>query len=120
MAYNLKLGPDNDLIVGRGMERVEGLSYTTQLVKCRLLTVLGEWYADNTIGLPWFSDVMIKAPDLGMIEGLISTNIRECPHVISVTSIKPSLDKSSRILNVSFEALSDWGVINSTVTLGGN
>lgn len=120
MAYNLKLSSDHDLIIGRGAERVEGLEYTTQLVKCRLLTVLNEWYADKTIGLPWFSDIFIKTPDLTLIEGLISTNIKECPHVIGVSRIDLQHDHKTRILTVTFEALSDWGTINSSVALGGN
>ena len=120
MANNLKLDNNHDIIPGRGNERVEGLAYTAQLVKCRLLTVLNEWYADPTIGLPWFSDIMIKTPDLGLVEGLILTSIRGTPHVLDVTSIDLNLNHGTRTLTVTFEALSDWGVINSTVSLGGN
>ena len=121
MANNLKLdGATHDIIIGRGATRVEGLEYTAQLVKCRLLAVLNEWYADPNIGLPWFTDIMIKAPDLGLIEGLILTSIRGTPHVQVVTSIDLNLDHGTRTLSATFEALSDWGIINSSVSLGGN
>ena len=120
MAFNLKLNSDNDIIIGRGASRVGGKEYTAQLVKNRLMTVLGEWKADPSRGLPWFSDIMIKAPDLSLIEGLILSCIKETPHVLDVLSISMSLDKETRTLTVTFEAVSDWGTFNSTVAVGGN
>ena len=120
MAHNLKLNSDNDIIIGRGTSRVEGLPFTIQLVKNRLLTVLGEWKANPSLGLPWFSDIMIKAPDLSLVEGLILNCIKETPHVLDVLSINLQLDKDNRILNVTFEALSDWGLFDSNVAFGGS
>ncbi|MGF6139032.1 hypothetical protein [Pseudomonas laurylsulfatiphila] len=120
MAHNLKLNSDNDIIIGRGTSRVAGLDFTIQLVKNRLLTVLGEWKADSTLGLPWFSDIMIKAPDLSLVEGLLLSCIKNTPHVLDVISINLQLDKDNRVLNVSFEALSDWGLFESNVPFGGS
>lgn len=120
MAHNLKLNADNDIVIGRGTSRVEGLEYTVQLTKNRLLTVLGEWKADQSRGLPWFSDVMVKAPDMSLIEGLILTCIKETPHVLDVLSINLKLDKVNRVLSVTFEALSDWGLFESSIPIGGN
>lgn len=120
MAFNLKLNSNNDIIIGRGASRVEGLSYTAQLTKNRLLTVLGEWKADTSRGLPWFSDIMIKNPDLSLVEGLILSCIKETPHVLDVLSITLTLDNKTRILTVTFEALSDWGTFNNTVAIGGS
>ena len=120
MAFNLKLNSDNDIIIGRGTARVEGLAYTAQLVKNKLLTVLGEWKADPSLGLPWFSDIMIKNPDLSLVEGLILSCIKGTPHVLDVLSIALSLDKETRILTVTFEAISDWGTFGNTVSVGGN
>lgn len=120
MAHNLKLDSNNDIIVGRGTSRVAGLEYTIQLVRNRLLTVLGEWKADPSRGLPWFSEIMVKASDLSLVEGLILTSIKDTPHVQDVLSINLNLDKGSRLLSVSFEALSDWGLFESNVPFGGN
>lgn len=120
MAFNLKLDSNHDIIIGRGTARVEGMAYTAQLTKTRLLTVLGEWKADPNLGLPWFSDIMIKSPDLSLVEGLILSCIKETPHVLDVLSISLVLDKETRILTVTFEALSDWGTFNDTVATGGN
>jgi hypothetical protein len=119
VAHNLKLNVDNDIIIGRGTSRVAGLEFTAQLVKNKLLTVLGEWQANPSLGLPWFSDIMIKAPDLSLVEGLILSSIKNTPHIQDVLSIQLNLNKNSRTLNVTFEALSDWGLFQSDVLLGG-
>lgn len=119
MAFNLKLGSNHDIIIGRGTARVSGLEYTVQLTKTRLLTLLGEWKANPTLGLPWFSEIMVKTPDLSLIEGLILDCIKQTPHVIDVLSIDLALDKQTRILAVTFEAISDWGTFNSTVAVTG-
>jgi hypothetical protein len=120
MAFNLKLNSDNDIIIGRGASRVAGKEFTIQLVKNRLLTVLGEWKADTSLGLPWFSDIMVKAPDLSLVEGLILDCIKRTKHVLDVTSIDLSLNEKTRTLTVTFTALTDWGLFDSTVALGGN
>jgi hypothetical protein len=119
MAFNLKLDSNHDIIIGRGTTRTSGLDYTMQLTKTRLLTLLGEWKANPTLGLPWFSEVMIKTPDLSLIEGLILDCIKQTPHVLDVTNITLALDTQTRILTVSFEAISDWGTFNSTVAVTG-
>lgn len=119
MAFNLKLDSNHDIIIGRGTTRVSGLGYTAQLTKTRLLTVLGEWKADPNLGLPWFSDIMRSNPDLSLVEGLILSCIKGTPHVLDVTSISLVLDKVTRVLTVTFEALSDWGTFNSTVAVTG-
>lgn len=120
MANNLQLDPDTwDLIIGRGATRVEKLSYTAQLVKSRLLTVLGEWKPVPTLGMPWFDAVLTKAPDISLIEGLIRDVIIGTPHVIDIPYINLNLNKGSRTLNVSFSAISDWGDFEEEVSLGG-
>ena len=120
MAYNLQLDSNNDIVIGRGTSRIGGLDYTIQLVKNKLLTVLGEWKANTTLGLPWFSDILVKAADLSLVEGLILTCIKNTPHVIDVVSIDLALNKDSRVLTVTFEAISDWGLFSASVPVGGN
>lgn len=120
MANNLQLNPDTwDIIIGRGATRVGGLSFTAQLVKSRLLTILGEWKPTPNLGMPWFDAVMTKAPDLSLIEGLVRDVIIETPHVLDVSYVNLNLDKGMRTLNISFSAISDWGDFEEEVSLGG-
>lgn len=118
MSFNFKLDPNtHDIVLGRsGFERVAGLGLTSQLVKCRLLTVLGEWTQDPSLGLPWFDEIMIKGQRLSVIEGLIRDCILQTDHVLDILTFNMNLDKTKRTLTVSFEAVSDWGQFDMTVS----
>lgn len=118
MSFNLKLDEfTHDLIVGRqGMERVKGLNLTKQLTKTRLLTVLGEWSQDPSLGLPWFDEIMIRGQRLSVIEGLLRDCILGTDHVLDLLSFTMTLDKPTRTLSVTFEAVSDWGEFDATIT----
>jgi hypothetical protein len=118
MSYNLRLDENtHDLVMGRqGAERVAGVDLTKQLVKCRLLTVLGEWAPVPTLGLPWFDEIMIKGQRLSVIEGLLRDCILQTDHVLDLLSFNMTLDKATRTLSVSFEAVSDWGQFDIVVT----
>lgn len=122
MSFNLKLDEgSHDIVLGRtGFERVNGIALTKQLVKCRLLTVLGEWAPDPSLGLPWFDEIMIKGQRLPILEGMFRDCIKGTDHVLDLLSLNLSLDVGSRTLTVSFEAISDWGEFEDTITTGGN
>ena len=118
MSFNLKLDEQShDLVVGRGAVRVDGIALTKQLVKCRLLTVLGEWEADTALGLPWFTEIMIKGQRLSIIEGLLRDCILGTDHVLELQEFYIALNKGQRVLNVTFVALSDWGLFEDTTDL---
>lgn len=118
MSFNLRLDEStHDLVIGRGAERVEGLPLTRQLVKCRLLTVLGEWGPDTTIGLPWFTEIMIKGQKLSVIEGMVRDCILGTEHVLELQALTLTLDKGSRVLTITFVALSDWGLFEDSTDL---
>lgn len=118
MSFNLRLDEStHDIVIGRGAERTEGLALTKQLVKCRLLTVLGEWSPDTLIGLPWFTEVMVKGQKLSVIEGMVRDCILGTDHVLEVQSLTLSLNKDNRVLTIDFIALSDWGLFESSTNL---
>jgi len=119
MAGNLKLDPDTwDLVVNRGMERVDGLALTAQLVKAKLQTILGEWKPEPTLGMPWFDAIFTKAVDTTLIQSLVVSEIKKVEHVQDVYSINLNLDKEARVLHIDFVAISDWGEISETISVG--
>jgi len=119
MAGNLKLDPDTwDLVVNRGMERVDNLALTSQLVKAKLQTVLGEWEPEPTLGMPWFDSIFTKAIDITLIQSLVVSEIKKVDHVQDVSSINLNVDKGTRVLHIDFVAISDWGEISNTLSVG--
>ena len=97
---------------GGGIARNSTGQYTVQLVKNKLLTLLGEWRLDPTKG--WINyDDFKRNPDLFDIELRARTVILSCTGVLKVDSL--SLELSNRTLNVTFQATTIYGGIEATL-----
>ena len=116
MAGNLALDSNHDIIIGRGTTRISGAAQVAQLVKCRLLTIFGEWKLDNSLGLPWFEAIFTKQVRPSDIEAAIANIIRGTAGVQQLLSIDIDADYRDRKLGISFTALSDYGNITEFLT----
>lgn len=116
MAGNLALDSNHDIIIGRGTTRISGAAQVAQLVKCRLLTIFGEWKLDNSLGLPWFEAIFTKQVRPSDIEAAIANIIRGTAGVQQLITIDIDADYRARSLGISFTALSDYGDITEFLT----
>lgn len=117
MAGNFALGEkDHDLIIGRGATRISGVEQVAQLVKCRLLTITGEWEFDKTLGLPWFEAILAKKVRPSDIQSAIANIIRRTNGVKQLISIEIVPDLRERTLTIRFQAFSNYGKISSEVS----
>lgn len=116
MAGNLKLDSNHDIIIGRGATRIGGVEQVAQLVKCRLLALLGEWKLDETVGIPWFESIFTKNARVSDIQATIANIIRSTNGVQQLISIEVDPDFRERTLSISFVAISDYGNIKDFVT----
>ena len=105
MANNFKL-MFGDIVIGRGMERVSGIEYTTQLVRNNLLTFFSEWDLDESIGIDWYN-IMGTNYDLSIIQGLVTQVILETKGVFSIERVILDVNKKTRILSISFTGIGD-------------
>ena len=115
MAGNLALDSNHDIIIGRGAARIEGVAQVAQLVKCRLLTLLGEWKQDTSLGLPWFEGIFSRTVRPADIQAAIANIIRDTAGVQQLISIDINPDFKQRLLTISFIAISDYGNISDFV-----
>ena len=116
MSGNLALDDNHDIIIGRGATRIAGADMVAQLVKCRLLTILGEWQQDTTLGLPWFDAIFTKQVRPSDIQAAIANIIRTTNSVRQIISIDVNADYRARLLTVSFTAITDFGDITDIAT----
>lgn len=116
MSGNLQLDSNWDIIIGRGASRIGGVDMVAQLVKCRLLTLLGEWKLDEGIGLPWFDGIFNKNVRPSDIQAAIANIIRETNHVRQIIDLQITPDYRERVLSISFTAISDFGDVNEIIT----
>ena len=115
MAGNLALDSNHDIIIGRGATRIDGAPQVAQLVKCRLLTLLGEWKQDTSLGLPWFEGIFSKNVRPADIQAALANIIRSTNGVQQLISLDVDADYRERNLTISFIAISDYGDISEYV-----
>ena len=93
-----------------------GTNPILQNILQRIRMFKGEWFLDTNSGFPWLQQVLVKNPNLGDIDALLQNMIMGTPGVTSLTSFSTKLDKATRVLYLSFEAITTSG----TVSYNGN
>jgi len=96
---------------------VRGVDLIRQRLKQRLLTILGEWFLDGDIGLPWFGELAQKGIAEEQVSALLLRVIAETEGVSEVVEFNLSLDRRERKLMVSFRVLSPAGEIPVEIML---
>lgn len=109
---------------------IDIVEYTVQKIEKVLSVVLGEWYLNRTIGLPYIAqnnndrddrtkNIFVKNPDLAFINGQFTIAIVNISTIDRLISLNSELDTNTRTLNVEFEALLTNGdVLQDTVNIG--
>lgn len=116
---DLKLDSQHDLLIRNGqLVLVDGVNQTAQQIKIALLTFLGEWFMDNSVGVPYFDQVLLKSPDKSKIEHIFRQKILAVANVKRVLSLRTLLDRQARLLVVEFEAQTSNGVVKDSVAIG--
>ena len=88
-----------------------------QHIKQRLLTILGEWFLDLSIGLPWFDEILGKHQDLSLVESLIKASIIDTPGVAELREFTiEASETQERTANIQFSAILTDGT-TSDITL---
>ncbi|USE78978.1 hypothetical protein NDR89_20290 [Cupriavidus gilardii] len=113
MALDLALtfGHDLDLSPAGDTSLIDGAERIAQQIKVTLLTFLGEWFLDITVGVPYLEQVLVKAPDRAALEAIFRSRIAAVPGVRLVRRIDLQIDHQGRALAVDFEVDSDEGLI---------
>ncbi|WP_454691121.1 hypothetical protein [Achromobacter aloeverae] len=119
MSVDLLLAGDRDLSLDTAGRTalVDGARRVAQQIGITLRAFLAEWFLDTTFGVPYFEDVLVKAPDRAQVEAVIRARIMAVPDVRAVTSLDLSIDREERSLLIKFEADTALGLVAETVTL---
>lgn len=105
----------NDLLVqANDLVLVSGAAEILQHVLQNLRTFLGEWFLDNTVGIPYFQQILVKNPNLGDVDALIQKAINRTPGVTALSKYSSDLNTATRQLFVTFQAQTTSGTVNYT------
>lgn len=95
---------------------VSGPAAVGQAIDLRLSLVLGEWWLDPTLGVDWFGEILVKAPNLARIETELRTVVEETLGVDKVLAFSVALDRATRILSASYTVSTALGEFSATFT----
>lgn len=113
---DLALDADGDLALVNGdLVFVDGIDAVRQDAESALQLWLGEWFLAPAEGLPYLTEILVKAPNLARIRAIFDTALRARPGVKDVLEIKLVLDRATRRLTGTFRLLSEVGVITGAI-----
>jgi len=119
MSADIKLTADHDLLLYSGdIVLVDGAARIAQQIKVTLLTWYGEYFLDNTFGVPYLESIMVKAPNRADIEWILRQRILDVPGVDRVDAMSIQYDNQTRNMQVKFSATTQEGIVADTLTLG--
>ncbi len=121
-----RLDANGDDMMGRGLQDfLYGAEATRQRLECDLKVILGEWFWDESDGVPWWkrtgSDV---APILGEMPGnqayasaVLTARCLACNGVASISSFDLQFDRNTRAITMTVSGKSvDGDAFTVTVT----
>jgi hypothetical protein len=115
--FNDFLVVDGDLVLTSDAQ-AGGTNPVLQNILQNLRFFFREWFMDNTRGVPWIQQILVKGPDQSKIDGLLLNTILGTTGVTQVNSYSFTPNFASRSLTVSFAAVSTSGPIQYNGTVG--
>lgn len=103
----------HDLVIkGYDLQLVDDTDLIRQAIKQRLLLVFGEWFLDETIGVPWYQYIFQKGANINRVKSILINQIVGTEGVNSMLEFTLNYDKTTRGLEVYFTVDTVEGVID--------
>lgn len=100
---DLKLDTDGDLLVDNSdlvlNSQVDAVS---QYLRARLRTFLGEWFLDQSIGIPYFKEIFKKEINIATVDAILKDAILSTPNVIELQEFDFDIS-NNRELKLNFK-----------------
>ena len=120
---DLKLEPNSNnlTITNLSLQLTSNVSeYVSQKIRILLSFFLGEWFLDNSEGIPYFDSIFVKNPNLVQVGNFLKKKIISVEGVKKLTSFTLTADNDNRRLELVFSMdLSDGTPLDETLVLGG-
>ena len=113
---DLALDTNGDLLVNSSGDFVP-IDSVRQGVQIKLRWVKGEWVFNPSYGVPYFDTILVKKPNVALIEKALRDQILSVDGIVSVGSVKISIDAKKRTMKADFTASTKDEEIESEVDL---
>jgi hypothetical protein len=74
----------------------------------------GEWFLDETVGVPYFQAILVKGPNMDQVRSIYREKILSRRGVLTVLALTLDLDRPARTLAVAFRLNTDVGQLASS------
>lgn len=96
---------------GGDLQIVDGKEAILQNILQRLRIYLGEWFMDNTKGIDYFNQILVKNPQQSKIDAIIINQILSVPGVTLLTNYSFSTNFVTRVLLINFKCQTTSGIV---------
>lgn len=111
MAFAENTRRDIEIVTATGMVQltdgdfafVAGDAAIQQAIVFTLQLTQGEWFANLTAGIPWFTDVLGTKFNLDQIRSIFQTKVAAVEGVQAIKRLAISFDNAARALTVEYE-----------------
>jgi hypothetical protein len=106
----LDLNDKHDMtLTGTDLTLVSDLDYILQKLSVRLLFFFGEWYLDTSVGVRFYEHILIKNPNIALIDSLLKGVILGTDGILEIVSYKSTFDNAARSLTIETEIRTTYG-----------
>jgi len=107
---DIALTADGDLdLTKQRINLVEGEDAIEQNVRIRLQFFFESWFLDLRQGIPFFRDILIKAPNMILVDSLFREAVLSTQGISAVPVFSSTIDTAARQLTIRFAATMDTG-----------
>ena len=101
--FGLNSSGELDLATG-DLVLIDGADAVAQQLKIRLRFIQGEWFLDQRVGIPYYSQIWVKNPNLPLVATIYRRAILSTPGVESVERLDYDFSASTREYRLDFSA----------------
>lgn len=106
---------DNDLALTSDAQ-TGGTDPVQQDILQAMRTFLNEWYLDNSLGMPWFQQILVKSPNQANVDALFRNLILSRLGVVQLLQYNFTPEFLTRRLLESFTAQRTSGIVDYSGT----
>ena len=91
--------------------------YTAQKVENKMLFFKGEWWLNVNLGIPYYTDILKKNPNLNLVQSILKSEILSMKGVLELLTFELDIDNSERVLYVNYRIRTETDIVEGRVIL---
>lgn len=103
---------ENDLkVISGDLSLAQGITAIQQDLQQTLQFWLGEWFLDTTVGIPYRQQILVKNPNLDLVQADLVNAALNVPGITQITDFSMQYSSTNRTASVFITALTSTGQV---------